>query len=122
MNQVCLIGRLGADPEMRATQSGMSVARFSLAVNRNDEAKTTDWFEITCFGKVAETTAQYMKKGCQVGITARLQVEKWQDKQTGQNKSRVAIIAGQVDFLSRAGENSQAAQSAPQEGYDAVPF
>lgn len=121
MNTVCLIGRLGRDPELRVTQGGTSVARFSIAVDRRDEAKTTDWFEITCFGKVAESTGQYMKKGCMVGITGRLQQDKWTDKQSGQNKSKVSIIAGQVDFLSRAGESNQAAQNT-QEDYDDEPF
>lgn len=114
MNVVCLIGRLGKDPELRVTQSGTSVARFSIAVDRRDENKTTDWFEITCFGKVAENTGQYMRKGCMVGITGRLQQDKWQDRNSGQNRSKVSIIANQVDFLSRAGE--QQAQS--QEDYD----
>jgi|ADurb_Gel_03_Slu_FD_contig_71_353174_length_1220_multi_3_in_0_out_0_2 single-strand DNA-binding protein len=122
MNVVCLIGRLGKDPELRVTQSGTSVARFSIAVDRRDENKTTDWFEITCFGKVAESTGQYMKKGCMVGVTGRLQQDKWQDKQSGQNRSKVSIIAGQVDFLSRAGENNQVSQNTRQEDYDDEPF
>jgi len=53
-----------------------------------------------------------------VGITGRLQQDKWQDKQSGQNRSKVTIVATQVDFLTRAGENNQAAQSVPQEDYD----
>jgi len=122
MNVVCLIGRLGKDPELRVTQGGTSVARFSIAVDRRDENKTTDWFEITCFGKVAESTGQYMKKGCMVGVTGRLQQDKWQDKQSGQNRSKVSIIAGQVDFLSRAGENNQVSQNTRQEDYDDEPF
>jgi len=105
---------LGKDPELRVTQGGTSVARFSIAVDRRDAEKTVDWFEITCFGKVAENTGQYMKKGCMVGITGRLQQDKWQDRNSGQNRSKVSIIANQVDFLSRAGE--QQAQS--QEDYD----
>ena len=121
MNVVCLIGRLGKDPELRVTQGGTSVAKFSLAVDRRDEAKNTDWFDVTCFGKVAENTGKYMKKGCMVGVTGRLQQDKWTDKQSGQNKSKVSIIAGQVDFLSRAGESNQAAQNT-QEDYDDEPF
>jgi len=122
MNLVCLIGRLGKDPELRVTQGGISVAKFSIAVDRRDEAKNTDWFDVTCFGKVAENTGKYMKKGCMVGVTGRLQQDKWQDKQSGQNRSKVSIIAGQVDFLSRA-ESNQAAQSAPQaEDYSDEPF
>lgn len=123
MNLVCLIGRLGKDPELRVTQGGTSVAKFSIAVDRRDEAKTTDWFDVTCFGKVAESTGQYMKKGCMVGVTGRLRQDKWTDKQSGQNKSKVTVAASQVDFLTRAGENNQTAQSVPQEeGWDEEPF
>jgi single-strand DNA-binding protein len=122
MNVVCLIGRLGKDPELRVTQSGTSVARFSLAVNRRDENKTTDWYEVTCFGKVAESTGQYMKKGCMVGVTGRLQQDKWQDKQSGQNRSKVSIIAGQVDFLSRAESNQAAQNTQREEIWDDEPF
>lgn len=123
MNVVCLIGRLGKDPELRVTQGGTSVAKFSLAVDRRDEAKNTDWFDVTCFGKVAESTGQYMKKGCMVGVTGRLQQDRWPDKQTGQNRSKVAVIATQVDFLSRAGENAQQeAQNTQQEDYGDEPF
>lgn len=122
MNVVCLIGRLGKDPELRVTQGGTSVAKFSLAVDRHDEAKTTDWFEVTCFGKVAENTGQYMRKGCMVGITGRLRQDTWTDKQSGQNRSKVSIIAGQVDFLSRAGENNQVSQNTRREDYDDEPF
>ena len=118
MNVVCLIGRLGKDPELRVTQGGTSVAKFSLAVDRHDEAKTTDWFEVTCFGKVAENTGQYMRKGCMVGITGRLRQDTWTDKQSGQNRSKVTVIAAQVDFLTKASESNQATQSVPQEDYD----
>ena len=122
MNVVCLIGRLGKDPELRVTQGGISVAKFSIAVDRRDENKTTDWFEITCFGKVAESTGQYMKKGCMVGVTGRLQQDKWQDKQSGQNRSKVSIIAGQVDFLSRAESNQAAQNTQREEIWDEEPF
>jgi single-strand DNA-binding protein len=123
VNVVCLIGRLGKDPELRVTQGGTSVAKFSLAVDRRDEAKNTDWFDVTCFGKVAESTGQYMKKGCMVGVPGRLQQDRWPDKQTGQNRSKVAVIATQVDFLSRAGENAQQeAQNTQQEDYGDEPF
>ena len=118
MNVVCLIGRLGKDPELRVTQGGISVAKFSIAVDRRDEAKNTDWFDVTCFGKVAENTGQYMRKGCMVGITGRLRQDTWTDKQSGQNRSKVTVAASQVDFLTRAGESNQTVQNTPQEDYD----
>ena len=121
MNLVCLIGRLGKDPELRVTQGGISVAKFSIAVDRRDEAKNTDWFDVTCFGKIAESTGQYMRKGCIVGVTGRLQQDKWTDKQSGQNRSKVTDIAAKTDFLTKASESTQATKSVPQEGCDA-PF
>ena len=117
MNVVCLIGRLGKDPELRVTQGGTSVARFDLAVNRRDENKTTDWFTVKCFGKVAESTGQYMRKGCLVGVTGRIQIDKYTDKE-GKSRKAMTVIASQVDFLSRASESNQATQSVPQEDYD----
>lgn len=117
MNLVCLIGHLGKDPELRVTQGGTSVARFDLAVNRRDEAKTVDWFTVKCFGKVAESTGQYMRKGCMVGVTGRIEIHKYTNRE-GKPQKATTVIASQVDFLSRAGESNQAAQSVPQEDYD----
>ncbi len=100
MNQVCLIGRLGQDPELRYTQGGTAVAKFSIAINRiGGPDKVTDWFDITAFGKVAESLSNHMRKGCRVGISGRLQQEKWQDKQTGQNRSKISVIAERCDFI-----------------------
>jgi len=121
MNQVCLIGRLGRDPELRVTQGGMSVAKFSLAVPRRDEAKSTDWFDVTCFGKTAEAVGQYLKKGAQVGISGRLQQDKW-TTQDGQQRSRIVVIAAQVDFLARPAEQNNGEEPAEADDSDGEPF
>ena len=100
MNAVHLIGRLGADPELRVTQGGTSVGKFSLAIPRiGGQEKVTDWFDIVCFGKTAEAAGQHLKKGARVGAAGRLQQETWQDKQSGQNRSRVVVIADQLDII-----------------------
>jgi single-strand DNA-binding protein len=121
MNQVCLIGRLGRDPELRVTQGGVSVAKFSLAVPRRDEAKSTDWLDVTCFGKTAEAVGEYLKKGAQVGISGRLRQDKW-TAQDGQQRSRIVVIAAQVDFLSRPAGQSGDSEVPYDAGDDDVPF
>ena len=111
MNQVSLIGRLGADPELRATQSGTPVAKLSIAVERIGPGKETDWFDVVAFNKVAESLAQRMRKGCRVGVSGRLQQEKWTDKATGQKRSKISVIAQQIDFLDWPGQQNHAGQA-----------
>lgn len=118
MNQVAIVGRLGRDPELRATQSGTSVAKCSIAVDRVGPAgaKETDWFDVVAFNKTAESLATFMKKGGRIGISGRLQQEKWTDQQTGQKRSRVVIMAQQIDFLERPAQEAQPAEA------DHMPF
>ncbi len=97
MNSVSLIGRLTADPELRYFESGKSVAKFSLAVNRTkDEA---DFFEIEAWEKTAEVAGQYCRKGSQVGISGSLVQERWQDKTTGTNRSKVVVRCNRLELL-----------------------
>jgi single-strand DNA-binding protein len=102
MNSVNLIGRLGGDPEMQYTADGTAVTKFSVAVDRY-KREEPDWFDVTVFGKVAESTAQYMRKGMEVGVSGRLQQDKWTND-AGENRSRVLIVAQQVDFLTKKGD------------------
>jgi single-strand DNA-binding protein len=86
LNKVQLIGHLGADPESRFTTSGSAVANFNLATNeswRSAEGETkekTEWHRVVLFGKMAETAAEFMKKGQLVYIEGRLQTRSWEDK------------------------------------------
>lgn len=116
LNQVALIGRLTRDSEMRYSQGGMAIVRFSIAVNRSrkgadgkyqDEAS---FFDCTLFGKYGESMNQYLLKGKQVGISGSLKQETWQDQQSGQNRSKVVIIVNALQFL---GGNQQ---GQPQQG------
>lgn len=100
MNNLNLIGNLGGDPEIRYMESGLCIAKFSLAFNRLEKGeKTTDWFDVTAFGKTAETIANYVKKGSQIGITGSLRQEKWVDRESGGNRSKVVVICERLTLL-----------------------
>ena len=105
LNEVRLIGRLTRDPELRATPAGASVCSFGLATHRkykgNDGAlrDETTFVEIICWGKVAENVSKYMKKGRLIFIAGRLKFESWDDKQTGQKRNKLSVVADSVQFL-----------------------
>jgi single-strand DNA-binding protein len=86
LNKVLLIGHLGADPESRFMTSGSAVTNFNLATNETwkstegDTKEKTEWHRVVLFGKMAETAAEYMKKGQLVFIEGRLQTRSWEDK------------------------------------------
>lgn len=108
LNQVTLIGNLVRDVEVRYIASGMAVADISLAVNERvkrgdkweDEAH---FFDVTVWGKQAELAAQYLAKGRQCAVTGRLAQDRWEDKESGQKRSKVKIIASDVVFLGGPG-------------------
>ncbi|MBF0423963.1 MAG: single-stranded DNA-binding protein [Magnetococcales bacterium] len=87
LNRVQLIGHLGADPEIRATQDGKPIAQLNLATNEswNDmqgqRQEKTEWHRVVVFGRLAEIVQQYLRKGSQIFIEGKLQTRKWTDKQ-----------------------------------------
>jgi single-strand DNA-binding protein len=114
VNQVFLIGRLTRDSELRTTTSGKSVATFSLAVDRGQDA--TDFFEVTAWEKTAELVNQYTQKGSKVHVQGSLQQESWEDKASGQKRSKVVVVARDVTFLDPKAEGSQnGSEAAPQQ-------
>ena len=86
LNKVQLIGHLGADPESRFTTSGSAVTNFNLATNESwrsaegDTKEKTEWHRVVLFGKMAETAAEFMKKGQLIYVEGRLQTRSWEDK------------------------------------------
>ncbi len=104
INKVILVGNLGKDPELKYTNSQMAVTRFSIATTekRKDQSGNwvdqTEWHRIVCFGKTAENSNNYLKKGRQVYIEGRIQTSKWQDKE-GKDRYTTEIIANTVQFL-----------------------
>lgn len=86
MNIVTLIGRLGKDPEMRMTKTGTSVCNMSIATNRADKDRTTDWHQIVMWGKAAEVAGRFLRKGSQCAVTGSLQYREYQDKNGNDRK------------------------------------
>lgn len=96
MNDVTLIGRLTRDPEIRATQEGLAIANWSLAVNRR-KANEADFFNCSAFGKTAELIEKYVKKGMKIGVKGRLRNEEYTNKD-GQKVTRTKIDVEEIDF------------------------
>lgn len=108
LNKAFVIGNLTRDPEMKSLPSGIKVTTFSLATNRvwkNKEGATqesTEFHNIVVFGRQAETSAQYLKKGASALVEGRMQTRSW-DAQDGTKKYRTEIVADRVQFGPRFG-------------------
>ena len=120
INKVILIGNLGADPEARTAQTGTTVTKLRIATtervkdrdgNWNDH---TEWHRVTCFGKTAENTARFLRKGRQVFIEGRLRTSKYTDRD-GVERWSTEIIADNVRFLGKKDEGGYA--EGPSQGY-----
>ncbi len=104
LNRVTLVGRLTRDPEVRHLASGDPVCSMRIAVNsrgRGDDGQWTDkpnFFDVTVFGRQAETVSNYLSKGRRVGIDGRLQWREWEAKEGGKRQS-VEVVANDVFFL-----------------------
>ena len=112
VNKVILIGNLGKDPEVKYTQAGMAVARFSVATTDRVKDKDgnwqdrTEWHNLVAFQRTAEIAAEYLRKGGKVYIEGRLHSDSWDDKETGQKKYKTEIIANDLVLLSGRGEGA----------------
>jgi single-strand DNA-binding protein len=104
-NKVILVGNLTRDPELRYTPKGMAIAKIGLAVNRTwtneagEKKEEATFVDVDIFGRTAENVAQYMKKGRAILIEGRLKLDQWDDKQTGQKRSKLGVVAETVQFL-----------------------
>lgn len=102
MNKVILIGRLTKDPELRFTPSGVAVSTVVLAVDRKvfskEQEKSTDFIQVIIWGKQAESTANYISKGCKFGVCGRIQTRNYNDKD-GNKKYVTEVIAEEVSFI-----------------------
>ncbi len=113
VNKAILIGRLGADPEIRYTPDGMMVTNLNLATNEQRKDKNgekivkTEWHRIVTFGKLAEICGNYLAKGKLVYIEGRIQTRTWEDKE-GVKRSTTEIIASNMQMLdSKGGSKGQ---------------
>jgi len=150
LNKVMLIGNLTRDPELRFTPKGTAVADVAIAINRiwNNEAgqrqEETTFVDITLWGRQAELAQQYLTKGRGIYVEGRLQMDTWEDKTSGQKRSKLKVIGENLQFLpdgrggaqrtpqgngashpENGGMPPQGASAAPEGGYpeeDEIPF
>ncbi len=115
LNKVFLLGAVGKDPEIRATQSGSVVASFSLAtsdrVKKNEvwEEETT-WHNLVAFARTAEVVRDYVKKGTQLLIEGKIQTRSWDDKQSGEKKYKTEILVNELTLLGGKSESPENGQ------------
>lgn len=127
-NKVILIGNLTRDPELRYTPKGTAIAKIGVAVNRvwttdtGEKKEEVTFVDVDIFGRTAENVGQFMRKGRPIMIEGRLKLDQWDDKQTGQKKSRLGVVAENVQFLgSPTGGEGGGAPSAPRSRPAAAP-
>ena len=144
VNKAIIVGTLGQDPEIRYTANGSAVANISVATNETWKDKATgeaqertEWHRIVMFGRLAEITEQYLKKGSQAYFEGRIQTRKWQD-QSGNDRYSTEIVANEMQMLGgrsggggaapmESGDQPQSkpapAETAPMDdGFDDIPF
>jgi single-strand DNA-binding protein len=124
LNIVALIGRLGADPEIRYTPSGVPVANFRIVVNEywtdqsGEKKERTHWFSCVAWKGLAETIERYLSKGSQVGISGSLQSRRWREQtDAGETRSTVEIVVRNLTML----DNKRQDEAPPIEDSD-IPF
>jgi single-strand DNA-binding protein len=125
LNKVMLMGNLTRDPEIRYTPKGQAVTDIGLAINRrykveNETREEVTFVDVTFWGKSAEIIGQYMKKGRPIYVEGRLQLDTWDDKQTGQKKSRLKVIGDEFQFLGSK-EGGSGSGGRQDDGYDDAP-
>ncbi len=115
VNKVILIGNLGKDPEIRYLDTGVAVARFSIATSESYTDKTTgekrditDWHNVVVWRGLATVAEKYLKKGMKVYVEGKLKTRQWQDNATNQTRYTTEVVADNMTMLSRAdNENNQ---------------
>ena len=112
VNKVFLLGNVGKDPEIRATQAGMQIATFTLATAERTKgqdgqwADKTEWHNLVAFQRTAEIVRDYVKKGTQVFVEGKIQTRSWDDKESGQKKYRTEILVNELSLLGGRGESA----------------
>ncbi|MGE4178120.1 MAG: single-stranded DNA-binding protein [Thermoleophilia bacterium] len=107
MNSVNLIGRLTKDPETRMTGGGTTVSDLRIAVNRPGRDEEPHYFTVVAYGKLADVCGEHLESGREVAVSGRLEYREWTNDQ-GDKRSKVEVVASQIDFLRSAGTKSEA--------------
>jgi single-strand DNA-binding protein len=124
MNKVILIGNLTRDPELSETSSGVSLCRFSIAVNRNysggDGERKTDFFNIIAWRGLGETVSRYAKKGNKVCVVGSIEIRNYEDN-SGAKRTAVDIVAQDVEFLTPKNSSSNGDNSGYESDFESAP-
>ena len=118
-NKVILAGNLTRDPELRYTPKGTAIAKLSLAMNRKwtgEDGQTREevtYVDIDAFGKQAEVISQYLRKGGGLLAEGRLKLDQWDDKQTGQKRSRLGVVLENFTFIGGRPDGSAGSGAGP---------
>jgi single-strand DNA-binding protein len=105
LNSVHLIGNCTRDPELRYTPNGTAICDIGLAINRSyttddgQKREDTTFVDVTLWARMAEIASQYLKKGAPVFIDGRLQLDTWDDKQTGQKRTKLKVVGENIQLL-----------------------
>lgn len=106
VNKQIIVGNLGRDPELKTTQSGTPVCKFSVAVTEKyKDREETEWFNVTTFGPLAEICGEHLYKGKQVYIEGKTKTSKWEDKEGNKRESK-EVIAFTMQMLGNPGTGS----------------
>jgi single-strand DNA-binding protein len=113
INKVILVGNLGKDPEIRYTPSGAAVANITLATSESwkdkqtgEQQERTEWHRVVFFGRLAEIVGEYLKKGAQIYVEGKIKTDKYQDKETGQDRYSTNIVGNEMQMLGGRGSGS----------------
>jgi single-strand DNA-binding protein len=118
LNRVLLIGNLTRDPELRVTPKGSSICQFGLAVNRTfkdgagQQREETTFIDVEAWGRQGEVISKYCTKGRPLFVEGRLRFDSWDDKTTGQKRSRLSVVLENFQFIGSRGDD-QAGGGAP---------
>jgi len=130
INKAILIGRLGSDPEVRYTPSGVAVANFNIATSEEwkdkdsgEKKERTEWHRIVAWSKLGEICGEYLSKGRQVYIEGRIQTRSWEDRD-GNKRYTTEIVATDVQFLGGrdAGSGAKASSGASASNHESSPI
>ena len=127
VNRVILVGRLGKDPEIKYTASGMALAKFSVATDevrkdaQGNRQESTEWHNLVFWGKQAEIAGEYLKKGSLVYVEGKLRTRSWEDSQGGGKRYATEVVGDRFQILSSKSDSSGSQESVRSSSVQATP-
>jgi single-strand DNA-binding protein len=127
VNKVILIGNVTRDPEVKFTSKGSAVTDIGLAINRNytldngEKREETTFVDVELWGRLAEIAGEYAKKGRPIYIEGRLRMDTWEDKASGQKRSRMKVVGENLQLLGGRAGGSGPSEEGGHESYDSAP-